>query len=379
MPPQQQQQSGSGGDNSLAPVWVTVFFLLVIYLIWYFAHEHIVAFIFKLNVWQGKLVSLFVNDPKLSADIYLMETIDPISVKWNQFVTLTGSVGNYIRYPFIVILSVLAFWLYNSNIKLKFRRVHDMKTLRMQEQKNWTSIMPVVKEDLIDTDITKGPWAMAMSPLEFSRRHKLLKKEDTILETPMPGMEMTAGIRRGDAKRVFTLQLGPYFDGFERCSPHVCALAAIFFARINRDRSAATLILNTVNMTWTSGKPNYAIAKPILKKYINTELVQEAIGKHAYLMTVMASLLQAARADGVVPCSEFLWLKPTDRRLWYMLNCVGRQTPFSEVAGPFAHWIAEKALRRPSMVPMIDEAIKALENGVKEVKLSPKELHQLEP
>ena len=132
-------------------------------------------------------------------------------------------------------------------------------------------------------------------------------------------------------------------------------------------------------MTWTSGKPNYAIAKPILKKYINTELVQEAIGKHAYLMTVMASLLQAARADGVVPCSEFLWLKPTDRRLWYMLNCVGRQTPFSEVAGPFAHWIAEKALRRPSMVPMIDEAIKALENGVKEVKLSPKELHQLEP
>src|SRR3990167_8088759 len=51
------------------------------------------------------------------------------------------------------------------------------------------------------------------------------------------GIEMTAGVRRGDAKRVFTLQLGPYFDGFDRCAPHVCALAALFMARINRDRN----------------------------------------------------------------------------------------------------------------------------------------------
>src|SRR3990167_5406800 len=98
-----------------------------------------------------------------------------------------------------------------------------------------------------------------------------------------------------------------------------------------------------------------------------------------YFLTVMASLIEAARDDGVVPCSEFLWLKPTDRRLWYMLNCVGRQTPFSEVGGPFAHWKAEHSLGRPSLVPMIDEAIRALEIAIKQVKLLPKELHQLEP
>ena len=377
MPPQQQQQSG--GDDSLAPVWITLLFLATIYLIWFFAHQHIVAFVFKLTVWQGKLVTFFVNDPKLTANIYLMETIDPITVKWDQFIALIASVGNYLRYPFIVVLSVLGIWLYSSNIKLKFRKVHDMKTLRAQEQRNWTAIMPIVKEDLVEADINKGPWAMGMSPMEFARRHQLLRKDDAILDAPMPGMEMTAGVRRGDAKRVFTLQLGPYFDGFDKCPPHVCALAAVFVARISRDRAAATMIINTLNITWSQGKPNYAIARPVLKKYMNTELVQEVIARHAYLLTVMASLLEAARDDGVVPCSEFLWLKPTDRRLWYMLNCVGRQTPYSEVAGPFAHWKAEKSLGRPSLVPMIDEATRALEIAIKEVKLTPKELHQLEP
>ncbi len=45
--------------------------------------------------------------------------------------------------------------------------------------------------------------------MEFARKHQLLKKDDALLDNAMPGMEMTAGIRRGDAKRVFTLQLVP--------------------------------------------------------------------------------------------------------------------------------------------------------------------------
>ena len=65
--------------------------------------------------------------------------------------------------------------------------------------------------------------------------------------------------------------------------------------------------------------------------------------------------------------------------MWYMLNCVGRQTPLAEVGGPFAHWVAERTTGRRSLAPMIDEAIRALEVAVKEIKLSPKELQGLEP
>ncbi|WP_131764196.1 type IVB secretion system coupling complex protein DotM/IcmP [Legionella drozanskii] len=376
---QSQQQGGGSSDNSMAPVWITVLLFLTAFIIWKSAHEYIVAFVFYLNVLQAKLVGYFVSNPQLENNVYVMQTIDPATVDWEQFVGLTRSVGDYIRYPVVVILIVLAIFLYKSDITLKFRKAHNMKSLRAQEQHNWLAIMPIIKEDLTNSDISKGPWAMALTPMEFARRYHLLKKEDAILDNPVPGQEMTAGIRKGDAKRVFTLQLGPYWDGFERCSPQAYALAAVFMARMNRGRDAATLVLETLDKTCTAGKPDFSVARPVLRKYQNSENVQEIIAKHAYLLTVLASLLAGAREDGVVPTAEFLWLKPLDRRLWYMLNSIGRQTPFAEVGGPFAHWRAEKEMGRRSLVPMIDEAIKALELAVKEVKLTPKELQELEP
>lgn len=371
------QQQGGGGDNSLAPVWITVLLFITAYFIWQFAHQYIVSFVFYLNILQAKLVSLFISDSKLDESVILMQTVDPATVSWGLFIDIIEIVGNYIRYPVIVILVILAVVLYRSNITLKFRKAHDMKTLRAQEQHNWLAIMPIVKQDLVSEDINKGPWAMALTPMEFARKYNLLRKEDALLDNLMPGFEMTAGINRSDAKRVFTLQLGPYWDGFDRCPPHFAALFAIFMARMNRDRNSATLIMETLDRTCSLGKPNFKVAKPILEKYRNKENVQEIVSRHAYLLTVIASLLVGAREDGVVPSAEFLWLKPYDRRLWYMLNCVGRQTPFAEVAGPFAHWRAEQVMGRSSLMPMIDEAIKALEVAVKEVKLTPKQLQEL--
>jgi intracellular multiplication protein IcmP len=375
---QSQQQGSGGGDNSMAPVWIMVLLIITLYFIWHSAHEYIVRFVFSLNILQAKLISLFVNSPKLENDLYVMSTVDPATVEWNQLIDLMRGVGSYIRYPIVAILGLLAILIYKSNITLKFRKAHNMKTLRAQEQHNWKAIMPIVKEDLVSTDLNKGPWAMALTPIEFARKHNLLKKDDAILEDQIPGQEMTAGIKKGDAKRVFTLQLGPYWEGFERCPPQAYALAAVFMARMNRDRNAANLILETLDRTSTEGKPDFAVARSVLKKHQNEENVQEILAKHAYLLTVMASLLQASRDDGVVATAEFLWLKPLDRRLWYMLNSVGRQTPFAEVGGPFAHWRAEKVMGRRSLVPMIDEAIKALEIAVKEVKLTPKQLQELE-
>jgi len=192
-----QQQSQS--DNSMAPVWIMVLLFITAYFIWYFAHEHIVRFIFFLTIWQAKLVQLFVGSGALSNQIYLMQTIDPVAVDWQQMTNMMGQVGIYMRYPYIAILAVLAVYLYQSNIKLKFKRAHDTKSLRAQEQYNWKAIMPIVKLDLTSQDINEGPWAMALNPIEFARKHDLLRKEDALLDNPLPGTEMTAGIRKGDA------------------------------------------------------------------------------------------------------------------------------------------------------------------------------------
>lgn len=373
---QQQQQSG---DHSMAGAWIAGLIIFSGYVVWVTAKQYIVAVIFAWNILQVKLITFFIDAPDLDTDLLLMQTLDPKMVDWLQLMDLTEHVGAYSRYPLIIILVILSYLLYRSDVTAKYRKTHSMNTLREQEQQNWPAIMPVVKEDLVAADINSGPWAMGMTPMEFARKFDLLKKSDALLDNSIPGQEMTAGIRRGDAKRVFTLQLGPSWEGFERCPLHVRALAAVFMARMNRDKSAGNEILKNLDKSFVAGQLDPGDINSVIEKYQHTELVKDIVVQHAYLLTVMASLLEGARSDGVVPSSEFLWLKVVDRRLWYMLNCVGRQTPFAEVGGPFAHWRAEKVMGRKSRAPMIDEAIKALEIAIREVKLSPKELEALQP
>lgn len=69
--------------------------------------------------------------------------------------------------------------------------------------------------------------------------------------------------------------------------------------------------------------------------------------------------------------AEFLWLKPVDRPLWFMLNNVGRRTAFTEVAGPMAHWLAEKVIGRKLIVPMVNQATTALVAALEEVVYNP--------
>jgi len=374
-----QQSQQSSGDDSMAPIWLTLLLFFVAFIVWYFAHDYIVNFVFAITLFQAKLVALVLGPQVLSEEIYFMQTIDPSAIDLNLLQDTLFRVGAYTRYPYGALLLLSAVILYRSDVTAKFHRAHDMKSLRAQEQANWPCIMPVVKQDLAKVDINVGPWAMALNPLEFARKLNLLRKEDPLLDGAKKGDEMTAGIRRVDAKRIFTMQLGPMWQSFDACSLPARALAAVFMARINRDRKSATMILDVLDKTTVLGKPDYSVAFPVLAKYQNTEIIKEIVQGHAYVLTVMASLLLASRDDGVVPSAEFLWLKPIDRRLWYMLNCVGRQTPFAEVAGPFAHWRAEQVMGRPALIPMVDEAIKALEIAVKEVKMPTKELMELKP
>jgi intracellular multiplication protein IcmP len=374
-----QQQQQQQNDNSMGPIWIIMLLMIAGYLIWYFAHAQIVKFVFFITLLQAKTIAFALGHNILSQQIYYLQYADVNSVSWQDMADTLYAVGFYVRYPYIVILCLLALYLYKSNIILKYKKVHDMRSLRSQEQYNWSGIMPVTKLDLVSQDINQGPWAMAMNPMDFCRKHDLLRKEDLLLDNQVPGMELTAGIRKSDAKRIFTIQLGPYWEGFDKMPPHTQALAAVFMARLNRDRGGATDIISLLNKQSQLGKMDFSVAKALLQKHQNSPLVQEIVVGHAYMLTVMISILAKSRDDGVLATSDFLWLKPLDRRLWYVLNCVGRQTPFAEVGGVFAHWRAEKALGRKSLMPMIDEAIKALEVAVKEVRLKPKELRGLQP
>jgi len=373
---------GGGGqpgspDNAFKPLWVILGIFLIGYIAWFEAHTFIVRVIFALKYGEMEAITLFFKVPSLQAWEEFVASAPDSLITFDTVSALCEVVGQYIRYPFAAILLGLGIWVYSRNTILKYRQAYSMKTLRAQEQINWPQILPVLSMDLAKEDIRVGPWAMALTPMEFARQHNLLKKDEFAPVASNMEIPLTAGVKKGEARRVFTLQLGAYWNGYDSLPPHTKALAAVFLAKINRDRDGALRLLKSLNISSVKGKLDITLAGPLINKYKNSPLVEEIVTKHAYVMTVMASLLVGARDDGVLATADFLWLKPIDRRLWYVLNTIGRQTAYAEISGIYAHWMVENRLKNRSLMPMIDEAVKALEFAVKEVKISQQEWETL--
>lgn len=372
-----QQQQG-GGDNSLDFFWGIALVVVAVLCVWFFARAYVVGFIFKVRELEIILINYFLQlwakisaptglpFPDITGLVDAQRAINAGATDTTPFAILAAvshNVGWFLAFPFAVILVVLALLVITSNVGGKFKRIQSMKSLRNAEQRIWSHITPVLKTDLVNTNIDKGPWAMSMQPMAFAKKYKLLIEDRS--KHPV-----TVKLNRGAAAKRFAMQIGPYFTKFEAMPPHTQALFAIFAARACRDRKSSNVLLEQLSRS-SAGQMNYSGARALAAKHINSKEVRYVLMRHAYVMTLMASMLELARTDGVLASAEFLWLKPVDRRLWYVLNSVGRQTPFVEVSGPFAHWLVEQKLGRPMRVPMVDEAVKALEVAIDDIIYEP--------
>jgi intracellular multiplication protein IcmP len=369
-------QSPNQSDNSASIIWGVAAAFAVIGGIWYAFKTQIIIFYLTIKLYEVKLLSYFFGYhfvPLKDAIVAAMGAPDKIT--FDHLIIYGEGVGDWLRYPFVILLVILAVIVYLGNSTRVYKHQYTMQDLAKLEQTNWPQISPVVGLDLIKTDIDKGPWAMAMSPMQFCKRLGLLQEMRMERREGMSRRDwnkIEVALKRGEANKIFALQLGALWKGVEQLPPYVQALFAAFAARINADSKAAADLL--MQLSASNGKKfNMAEMRALLKKHYNTKLVQEIIQRHAYVLTVMASMLEKARDDGVQASADFLWLKPMDRRLWYTLNTVGRQTPFVEVAGIFAHWIAEKEASAKILVPMVEEATNALELALKEVVYRPEE------
>jgi len=368
---------GAGqGDNSAGILWGIAALFVAIGIVWYvfqaqLVYGYLFVKLFEVNLLNSVSGGYFDS----LRDSIVTAMSNPKNVSFDTLVLLGEAVGSWVRYPFVALLFVLAIVVYFGNKTRVFRRIYSMGDLAKLEKGNWPQISAVVGLDLIKQDIDVGPWAMAMTPMQFCKRNRLLEE---VKATRHEGMsrkdwdKIEVVLKRGEANRVFSLQLGPTWQGIEKIPPYTRALFTIFAARANADTQPAMDIILRLSASRAPAL-DYTGVDVLLKKHINSKIVQKVIQTHAYVSTVMASMLLIAREDGVQASADFIWLKPMDRRLWYTLNVVGRQTPFAEVAGIFAHWVAEREAGRRLLVPMVEEASKALELALKEVVYKPDE------
>ncbi len=371
-------QGGAGQEEgSTGVLWAIAGLFVMLGIVWYLFKDQIIWGFLRLKLWELDVLTLFVSSTSNLAQLKnLVLQVNPSALSFQDMVTIGQMVGTYLRIPFAAILLALAVIVYLGSSTRSFKATYSMKSLAVSERDNWPQILPVLGLDLVRTDLDQGPWAMAMTPVQFCKKNNLIEeyrrpRQEGTLRRETERIEVQ--LKRGEANKLFALQLGSKWEGVNRLPPYARALFAVFAARINADSKPAAAVLEQLNRSSNLKQMNFAGVDALLKKYENTKIVKKILETHAYVLTVMAAMLVAARLDGVQATADFLWLKPLDRRLWYVLNTMGRQTPFVESAGPFAHWVAEREAGRRLIVPMIETATNALELALKSMVYHPDE------
>lgn len=360
-------------DHTANFFWLIAIFFAAAILFWIYDEKYIVVPMFWLRVHEIDLMRILVNNvwmpiaaffhlplpdiQKLDALQHYMQTANPSAVPWKNFAAINVFLGRWTRYPVIVALIGMAVFMYFYHGSARFARTFNVRSLRKVGEEVWPQIAPIASLNLVKEDIDQGSWAMAKLPLIFCREHNLLSVKQV-------ANKKAWSLKEKPTYRLFALQLGPLWKGLDALPIHVKALALIFLARATGNRPLSNQLLSQLAASSASGVLDFSGVSEKLLKYHDHKLVRWLNRHHAYVTTVMATMLEMARADGVLASAEFLWLKPVDRRLWYTLNSVGRRTAVVEVAGTFSHWQAERKVGRALKTPMVKSAVDALHESL---------------
>lgn len=373
-----QQGGPEGGDkNAYALLWMLAGFGVLGFLIWYFFSQQLKMAFLWVRRYEALGIGFFTD--RVDVATQWLNRAYPADVTKESALKISQFIGDFLMVPAICLLLLMGVYLFKTHVAMRYTKKYSIDTLAKQEQQNWPQIAPVINLDLVAADIMKGPWAMAMNPMQFSKHYKLLTVEliqDRKAAWRQEGVPK-ATLLAEKAEQIFTAQLGPLWTGVEDLPAHTKALYAIFLARVAHEPEVARNYLGQLSRSAAKGSMDYSETNKLIREYGNSKGSQVCLSRHAYVYTVMASMLELARLDGVFASADFLWLKPVDRRLWYVLNTVGRQVAPCEIGGIFAHWLAEKEMHRPLSVPMVKQAVKALELALSTMLYVPEENEQL--
>lgn len=144
----------------------------------------------------------------------------------------------------------------------------------------------------------------------------------------------------------------------DRMSPHGKVLFAVFCAYAYGGREGkedAKKALNQVSNTCAgekNGLPNLKVAQWVYDKYRMHPGARKLLQVHHWEHTFLFALFKEAKQKGKFTHTRFIWLKPLDRIMFYVLNTVGRATPHAESAAAFAQYDYELKVARAGRLPL---------------------------
>jgi intracellular multiplication protein IcmP len=332
--------------------------LAVLAFLYYVFHAEVVHGLFMLKYYELLLISHF--SPSYEGLIGWIQQTSTGTVTYEDLKYLAIVVGEPLKYACAIVLLLMAVVLYMFHPEATFRGFEDMQSLANKMKSTFPAVEMVSDLDLCKQPLDKGPWAMALTPIEFAKQHKLLYRDE---ET------QRIMVKRELAKTVFTEQLGPLWPGVKSLQGHEKAIFAALALYVNYQRDRADALLEQISRSAntqaiTTGKFNYRGVDEVIKEYGDSPAVQALVDRHAHKHVVFTAMLHTARLTGIVANSSYLWIKPIDRKLWYVLNNVGRKAVYIETAAIHAQYLAERQLGYPIRTPILDSPIDGLQEAV---------------
>lgn len=283
----------------------------------------------------------------------------------------SNAIANYVGgliWPYF--FSIYAYIIFTYRKKRKYEEVHTADTILEQERTVWHTIEPMLNvHPELEKDLEAGPWAMAKRAEHYGIDQKMIIK-----------LKNGFSLDFNRSESVFSKQCGREFRGIPSFTIHERWLYAMFLTKANRNGKTANVMLDLLNDVHTSRTVSKSVIKvatkklntlvdEMLDKYADSDIEKMVFAEHYYTVCIMSRMLDEARQDGVLATSNFVWLRPLDRHLWYMMSNTGRggikkesgSASFIEVAGPTCHMISERLLKKKIAIPDVRQAIIAFD------------------
>lgn len=313
---------------------------------WKTRHEQIAQ---RLLIWKGYEVYLWAMlfDYAREKQWELITYFKYARVVQLKEIWKAGTIVGYF-WSFVPV-SIGAWWAYSAmrNPTLKAKSVYTIQRLLEVQSQNFSAVAPVLHLG----NENAPEWASSIHPEEWVAEHGLVVGGELDVER---------------TRELLVAQLGKPLSKLGQLSPAERALFAVFGLRVFfKDTEAARKLIDALNYSASNhqSKPDFTLADAEFKRCAQNPLAKTWLQKHRYARSLLMGLLIAARETGILASAEFIWLKPTDRALWYPLNTAGRKAPMMESAGVFNHMQSEEVAWENGCVlvaPHVEDAIKGL-------------------
>lgn len=244
----------------------------------------------------------------------------------------------------------------------KAKRLHTPQSLMEAQVVNFSAIAPIIDRDL--TRENPPEWRSSEDPDTYAQQNRLVRSDKTF--------------DREKAHSLLVEQLGPLHDNNPRAwKPHEQALFAVFCDAIFNEEKGfadAEKVIDALNYSARNKKhlPNFSVANELWKKWLpQVKLhkdLRDVMQRHRYVRTLLYALLYETTDvayyehtnKGVFNAAQFIWLKPTDRALFYPLHNVGMKVAEMESAAVFEQYRNEILAWDNACIleqPALDQAI----------------------